>query len=265
MTYLCFDSIESMKRITYTALAFVTGTSLCLAKEIDSKVSQANITDSKDTDSISLFNGKDLTGWSVSCLEKDRGKRFWSVREGRIVLDTKGGKDHDYMWLMTDQEFADFELTVSFKVLRKTGGNSGIQIRSRYKDHPKKTRWLHGPQVDIHPPAPFRTGLVYDETFETRRWISPSLPNSNIKRDNTTHRVNWNDGWNTLTIRAQGTKIKTWLNGTPVTDYDGKGVLDDEAHRKHNVGMRGHIALQLHSRDDVSMAFKNIRIKDLAP
>ena len=48
-----------------------------------------------------------------------------------------------------------------------------------------------------------------------------------------------------------------------MADFDGRGVLDDAAHRKHNVGMKGHIALQLHSRDELLIEFKDIRIRAL--
>ena len=231
---------------------------------LDLKISQSGLKAFQKTEHFTpLFNGKNLTGWSVACLDKDKDKNYWSVKNGSIVLDTKGDKNHDYMWLISDEEFVNFELTLSFKTLRKTTGNTGIQIRSRYKDHPKKIKWMHGPQIDIHPATPFRTGLIYDETFENQRWISPSLPSSKISLQNIRHKPTWHNDWNTLVIRAESTTIKTWLNGSLVTDYNGQGTLDDAVHKKHQVGMHGHIALQLHSKSDIAIAFKNISIKRL--
>ena len=66
-----------------------------------------------------------------------------------------------------------------------------------------------------------------------------------------------------MEITAQGTRIKSVLNGTTVVDYDGAGVLDDELHRQANIGMTGMIGLQIHSDDQLKLRFKDIRIKEL--
>jgi len=208
----------------------------------------------------SLFNGKDLTGWTVKCKPQDKGKEFWKVVDGAIVCDSMGQKDHDYVWLITDKEFGDFELTVMFRPFKESPGNSGIQIRSRYDD---AAGWLDGPQVDIHPPSPWRTGLIYDETRGERRWIHPSLKSSAINSSQAPKQWKFNDNdWNDLRIICRGLRIRTILNGLVMSDYDGTGVLDNEAHKIRNVGLRGHIALQLHSRDELRIGFKEIKIKE---
>jgi hypothetical protein len=46
-----------------------------------------------------------------------------------------------------------------------------------------------------------------------------------------------------------------------VADYDGKGRLDDEAQRSHNVGMKGHIGLQIHPGADLLIRFKEIEVR----
>ena len=56
----------------------------------------------------SLFNGKDLTGWTVKCKPEDRQKKFWRVDAGTVLADSMGHKDHDYVWLVTDREYKDF-------------------------------------------------------------------------------------------------------------------------------------------------------------
>jgi hypothetical protein len=40
-------------------------------------------------------------------------------------------------------------------------------------------------------------------------------------------------------------------------------VLNDENHQKYNVGMKGHIALQLHTKDELKMRYKDIFIQEL--
>ena len=55
------------------------------------------------------------------------------------------------------------------------------------------------------------------------------------------------------------------MNGKPVARFDGTGILDDEAHKLRRVGLRGHIALQLHSGDDLRIRFGKLRIRELEP
>ena len=215
---------------------------------------------------ISLFNGQSLEGWHVACKPEDKGQQYWTVRDGAITCDARGRGDHNYVWLISDGEYGDFELRLKVRAYRDSDGNSGVQVRSRYDE---AAGWLDGPQVDIHPPAPFRVGLIYDETRGTRRWIYPSLPNARIEESQAPHQFTWKyadegDGWNDLRIICQGTRVKTLLNGDVITDTDLAGILDDADHRRHNVGLRGHIALQLHTKSALHMQYKDIQLRPLA-
>ena len=48
-----------------------------------------------------------------------------------------------------------------------------------------------------------------------------------------------------------------------IADFDGAGVLDDDAHRRHDVGRKGHFALQLHRGDELLIQFRDIRVRAL--
>jgi hypothetical protein len=219
---------------------------------------------------IPLFNGKDLEGWRVECTPKDRDKDFWKVVDGAIECDSLGRPDHDYVWLVSEREFSDFELRARFQAFRESPGNTGIQVRSRFDGNPQASSngWMDGPQVDIHPPGPWRTGLIYDETREERRWIHPSLPDWNIEREQGPAKVAFfyadqEPGWNELRIICNGLRIQTRLNNLEVADFDGAGILDNEAHRRHQVGLSGHIALQLHVGDELKVRFRDLRLRPL--
>ena len=95
---------------------------------------------------LDLFNGTDLSGWTVKCKPADRDYPFWKVADGTIVADSMSGPKPDYVWLMTHKEYGDFVLRLEFQAFRDSPGNSGVQIRSRYDD---AAGWLDGPQVDI--------------------------------------------------------------------------------------------------------------------
>ncbi|TVS09818.1 MAG: DUF1080 domain-containing protein [Planctomycetaceae bacterium] len=219
------------------------------------------VAESADPQWTSLFDGKTLNGWHVQCVPADRDQTFWTVQDGAIVCDSMDSTDHDYVWLLTDQEYDDFELRMKVRSYADSPGNSGIQVRSRYDD---QAQWLDGPQVDIHPPGGWRSGLIYDETRGHKRWIFPSLESWNIKPAQGPQQWKWNrDGWNDVYIRCQGTRILTKINGLTIADYDGAGVLDDQWHEKYDVGMKGHIALQLHRSDRLRIAFKDIYLRPL--
>jgi hypothetical protein len=218
---------------------------------------------------IALFTGKDLSGWHIECQSADKGKVFWKVDAGTILCDSMGRKDHNYVWLLTDREFGDFELRLKFQAYKDSPGNSGLQFRSRFDDTANGGR-LDGPQVDIHPPQsmPWRTGLIYDETRGEQRWIFPSLKDWNMDPKFAPERFIFKyaedgDGWNELTVICKGTHVQTILNGIVRTDWDGAGVLDNAAHGKRKVGINGHFALQLHSGDELRIRFKDILVKEL--
>src|SRR5262249_15249279 len=61
-------------------------------------------------DGTSLFNGKDLSGWT----EKGGGK--WTITDGSLVGEGSGGGG----WLMSNAEYSDFELELEYK-LAKSG------------------------------------------------------------------------------------------------------------------------------------------------
>jgi hypothetical protein len=213
---------------------------------------------------VELFNGRDLQGWMVKCKPADRDKPFWKVDEGTILADSMGYDGHDYVWLATDREFSDFVLQLEFQAYRDSPGNTGVQIRSRYDE---RSFWLNGPQIDIHPPGAWRTGMMWDETRGNQRWIFPDLPDgtwvdeSMAKPARTFRYAEDGDAWNQLEVIALGTTIRAALNGVTITDFDGKGILDDALHQSHRVGLSGIIALQIHSGDQLRVRFRNIRIR----
>jgi Domain of Unknown Function (DUF1080) len=75
---------------------------------------------------ITLFNGKDFSGWRFSGGKSDSPADApnWKVEAGVIHL-TGGGKPH----LATDKEYADFDLRMEWRAL-KAKYNSGLFIRS---------------------------------------------------------------------------------------------------------------------------------------
>lgn len=232
------------------------------AKGIGAMVDVVEVKEIPQSNFVSIFDGKTLDGWKVYGSESDIEKNYWTVEEGSIICNTMGDKEHGAVWLFYEKELSDFELKIKFQAYRDSPGNSGLQVRSRFY----KGGDIDGPQFDIHPPAPFRTGLLYDESDGYNRWIYPNMPSPALKPEqaNNTSTFYYSDddqSWNELHIICKGTHIKSILNGTVVTDFDGEGILNDEIHKKQNVGMSGKIALQVHAKNEIRIAFKDVQLK----
>lgn len=216
---------------------------------------------------LSLFDGQTLNGWAVKCKPKDADKRYWKVVDGTITAEVPPGSDHDYIWLVHEKEFADFELSLKVQTYSTSTGNSGIQVRSRYDD---RAYYMDGPQIDINPPGPWRCGFIYDETRGAQVWLWPDVGRpANAKPEHAPAGWKWyhadhpgtTGAWNDVRIVCRGHRIQSFINGVAVADYDGRGRLDDEAHRKHNAGQTGHIALQIHPGGTLLIRFKDLQVR----
>lgn len=81
-----------------------------------------------------LFDGKDLNGWH-SFLEQGPG-RDWSVQDGAIMLKkSKSDPEKDYADLVTNGEFANFDLKLQWKARPciDSGVMFYVQESSKYK------------------------------------------------------------------------------------------------------------------------------------
>ena len=128
-----------------------------------------------------LFNGQDLTGWTIYGTEK------WYAEDGNIVCES--GPDEEYGYLGTDKTFKDFDLTLQFK--QEADGNSGVFIRSSIEGT-KISGW----QAEVAPPG-HDTGGIYESYG--RGWL--------IKPDSVKDAALKMGEWNTMRIRASGDKV----------------------------------------------------------
>ena len=181
----------------------------------------------QEKESISLFNGVDLSGWNIHGTEK------WYVEDGNLVCEN--GPDNEYGYLSTKEYYDDFVLTLEYK--QESNGNSGIFFRSTLDGI-----IINGWQVEISPPG-HDTGGIYESYG--RGWLTKPDP---IKDKS----LKYGD-WNSMKIMVKGDNVKTWLNGVEMIHIKdqkiGKG--------------KGSIALQIHAGDDVKVRWRNIKLEKL--
>jgi len=180
-----------------------------------------------DAQEKSLFNGKDLQGWTVYGTEK------WYVQDG--ILISESGADEKYGYLATNDHYKNFEINLEFK--QEANGNSGVFIRSTIEGV-KVSGW----QIEVAPKGK-HTGGVYESYG--RGWL--------IKPDPEKEEVLKEGDWNHLKIIVNGDTITSWLNGVEMITITDKII---------GKGM-GSIALQIHDGGGIKVKWKNIKIKEL--
>lgn len=176
---------------------------------------------------IQLFNGEDLTGWTI------HGTELWYVEDG--ILVSESGPDEEYGYLSTDNFYKDFELTADFK--QEADGNSGIFFRSTFEGT-RVTGW----QVEVAPPGNDSGGIY--ESYG-RGWLIKPEPEKD-------RFLNFGD-WNTMKIRVQGGEVTTWLNGEEMVNLEDDQIAD----------VNGAIALQIHDGGGIKVYWKNLVLKEL--
>jgi len=188
---------------------------------------------------ISLFNGRDLTGWTCK-------PGAWIVEKG--VLTRNGGSD---IW--TENRFGDFILELEFMV--DPGTNSGVFFRTADIKNCVQT----GIEMQVldsygkETPGRHDCGAIYDCL----------APGKNVVRKP--------GEWNHTVVTCRGSHINIVMNGDEIIDMN----LDDwtEPHQnpdgtknKFHTAYKdmprvGHIGLQDHGRP---VWYRNVRIKPLS-
>jgi hypothetical protein len=174
-----------------------------------------------------LFNGKDLTGWTVYGTEK------WYVENGLLVSES--GPDKGYGYLGTTAEYGDFEVELEFK--QEANGNSGVFIRSTV-DGTKVSGW----QVEVAPPGN-DTGGIYESYG--RGWL--------VKPDPEKDKALKFGEWNKMKIVVQGDRVISYVNGVEMVNY---------ADEKIGAG-KGGVLLQIHDGGGIKVYWRNIVLKKL--
>lgn len=80
---------------------------------------------------ISLFNGKDMTGWTYYLADDTKMEDVWRVEDGNIIC---AGKPAGY--IKTEKDFTSFILKLQwrFNPVTKKAGNSGVLMRMTGED-----------------------------------------------------------------------------------------------------------------------------------
>ena len=183
---------------------------------------------------VSLFNGRDLTGWQGS---------GWTVEDGLLIC-------HGGFLACANRQFTNF--IIRFEVKLSAGANNGLNFRS------KNSLWNEIQIIDETHPA-YATihdyqahGSLYGVAAARRGFCRPV------------------GEWNTHELIANGSHIQVTLNGTKIVDVDISKLdlnncKDGTAHpglrnRSGDLGWLGHPNAE---EKNSPVYFRNIRLKQL--
>jgi type 1 glutamine amidotransferase len=217
----------------------------CLANHAASRASEGGA-------GVPIFNGISLEGWE--------GKpEFWRVEDGAIVGETTAeNPTKGNTFLIWKQGLVDdFELTFRYRL---TGGNSGVQYRSRdlgdfvvtgyqadfeagtkysgigYEEKGRGILAQRGQRITVAADGTKVPGEPIGETAELQKAIKPA-------------------DWNEYRIVARGPKLQHFINGQLMSE-----TLDEQADKR---SLQGILALQLHAGPPMKVEFKDILLERL--
>jgi hypothetical protein len=183
-----------------------------------------------------LFNGKDLTGWTPV------GKAVWQVEDGVIVGKQDGDASRSGV-LDTNEQFQDFELTLEFFLAEHGKYNSGVYLRNE-----PNTQRQTGYQINIG------RGVIgeYCGGVYKDGWRAKGDEQDAIRKPL---------AWNSMRILARGAHIEVDLNGKNVVNF-----TDPNATKE--LLQKGVISLQTYGAEGYAagyIKFRNLKIRELPP
>jgi hypothetical protein len=191
--------------------------------------------DKQGPPSVPLFDGSTLAGWAGDTT------KTWRVEDGAIVGGSLDAVVPRNEFLSTIMTYTDFDLSLRFKLIGDPAkANAGAQFRTRRIPNHHE---VVGYQADI---GQAYWGALYDESRRNKVLAAP--PKELLPA------VVRHDDWNEYRIRAEGPRIRLWLNGMPTVDY---------TEPDSSVERSGVIALQVHGGAKAKVLYKDVAIREL--
>ncbi len=173
-------------------------------------------------ETVPLFNGKDLTGWTADVPAADKKPDIAPTFIVRNKMLVSLGKPEGH--LVTEKEYRDYRLDVEYR-FSKGPGNSGVLVhaskpRALYAMFPQsiEVQMLSGEAGDFWViKEDIKTPNMEERRGPKEKWGSSENDLRRIKNltDNSEKPVGQ---WNQMRIECRERTIKVWVNGDLVND-----------------------------------------------
>lgn len=183
---------------------------------------------------VTLYNGKDLTGWQTT-------GNWLPQKDGSLLIKPRSGERgwqrySAYLW--SKKKYKDFVLHVEYKYPPK--GNSGIHFRVGDLKNPVNTG-IEAQVLDSYG----KKKMGHHDHGGIIRTVGASKNMSKKAGE-----------WNTMILTCKGHHLKVQLNGEQIVNIHlDKTPMKDRP-------LEGHIGLQDHGEPN-NLHFRNIKIKEL--
>lgn len=221
------------------------------ARTIEPKTLKLNTTPEPDLSQsgmMDLFNGKDLSGWTVK-----GGAMPFKVVDG-VIVGTCDPEVRLNSFLVTEASYTDFIFTAEYKW--DVNSNSGVMFRAdtRALEEGERTvvtdrslLQVFGYQCEVETSDRSWTGGIYGEAMGGWKYpLSKETEHVKARAAVQDHKV-----WNRVTIYAKGDHLMTWVNGVPC------------ANLTNSERSSGFFGLQVHQGRIGQIQWRNIRLKEL--
>jgi hypothetical protein len=160
---------------------------------------------------VSLFNGKDLTGWVVDSGDKNA----WGVKNGELVVHAA---EDDSWWnqgyLLTERDYADFHLRFQFQQSSDTA-LSGIALRAvPHETMRDSDPGMIGRDTPFHLTAAI--GMFGGNLATGALWWSPNTAGQDPLSPDQLPHVKPNGEWNDMEVQTRGQSLRIVINGREV-------------------------------------------------
>ena len=212
----------------------------------------------KDEGWASLFNGKNLDGWTTS---KENPNSYF-VKDGNLIL--KGGRSHlFYTGSVGGANFKNFELKLQAKTM--PNANSGVYFHTKYQDAGWPDQGFEA-QVNSTHKDPKKTGSLY--AVANMYVAMKPEPKFTVKVDKSGAQI-WQDKapstdgeWFDYHIKVVDDTVTLMINGETTVHWIQPEGWKGPRNMPGRVLGSGTIALQAHDPDS-EVHYRNIKLKVL--
>lgn len=182
----------------------------------------------------SLFDGESLSGWTLdhptSNGQDDQPRDHWRVQQGCLIGENPD-KRGSILW--TDNAYRDFEITLEYRTPSEFY-DSGVFLRGL--THQAQIGISNSLRVD-------RTACLYAPIDGRGPYPAVGKGMDELQRPG---------DWNELRVIVTGPRIRTYLNGQPMVDYQAA-----------EIPASGPIGLQVHAGHHMKLYFRNLRLRTI--
>ena len=185
---------------------------------------------------VSIFNGKDLSGWTYKKTKNYNEEKGYIVKDKKLIANGRCGN------LYTNQKYKNYIFQFEFLLEPGKNANSGLGMRTEMDgSYPAFSRYEiqildnHAPKYSKLKPSQYH-GSIYGKAAAKRGFLKKA------------------GEWNKQTVSVIGDHVKIVLNGEVILDTDLSKYPEKFRVKEGHLCIAGHMD---------GIAFRNLKIKEL--